>query len=141
VKVLIDTNIILDVMLARKPFAQSAVSLLTKIVNGELIGYLGATTITTVHYLASKLIGSTQALVEINKLVKICEIAPINRSVIEESLKIDFCDFEDAILHEAAIFVGADAIVTRNTKDFKTARLKIFTPRQLLSLIDTVKSA
>ena len=53
-KVLFDTNVILDVLLDREPFAEAATYLMSKVEQSEIIGYLGATTITTIYYLLQK---------------------------------------------------------------------------------------
>lgn len=131
-KILFDTNIVLDLMLDRKPFSISAAHLFSKVENGQLTGFLGATTITTIFYIASKSIGKIQAQDEIHKLLVLFDIAPVNRVVLENALKSGISDFEDAVLYESAKFVNATGIVTRNTSDFKGVILKIYTPEDLL---------
>lgn len=132
-RILFDTNVILDVMLDREPFADAASALLEQVENGVMAGYLSATTITTIHYLASKAIGKEKAQTEIEKLVSLFEVAPINRAVLEAALKSRMADFEDAVLSEAAKAVGVDGIVTRNIKDFKSAGISIYNPIELLN--------
>lgn len=66
-------------------------------------------------------------------------MAPVNRLVLEAALAGDFNDFEDAVIHEAACHVGADAIVTRNRKDFRKARIMVCTPEEIAKIL-TVKS-
>jgi len=131
-RILFDTNVILDVMLDREPFADAASALLEQVENGVIAGYLSATTITTIHYLASKAIGEEKAQTEIEKLFSLFEVAPINRAVLEAALKSRMADFEDAVLSEAAKAVGVDGIVTRNIKDFKRAGISIYNPIELL---------
>ena len=60
-KILLDTNIVLDVLMDRMPFADAATELFSKVEDGTIIGYLCATTITTVYYLAAKTIGAPNA--------------------------------------------------------------------------------
>jgi len=91
-------------------------------------GFLGATTITTIYYIARKTVGSGQAKAEIEKLFKLFEIAPIDKLVLENAVKSEITDFEDAVLHEAGRNIGVDAIVTRNPKDFKKGTLPIYSP-------------
>jgi predicted nucleic acid-binding protein len=87
VKILFDTNIILDILLDRKPFSDLAVKLVSKVEKKEIKGFLGATTITTIYYLASKVAGKKKADREISKLLSIFQIAPVNNSVLEEAIK------------------------------------------------------
>ena len=66
-RILFDTNVILDVLLDREPFSTTAAKLFSKVETGEITGYVCATTITTIHYLARKVIGTGSAMEEINK--------------------------------------------------------------------------
>jgi predicted nucleic acid-binding protein len=139
-KILLDTNIVLDVLMDRMPFADAAIELFSKVEDGAIIGYLCGTTITTVYYLASKTLGSARARKEIQKLLGLFEVAPVNRFVLESALAVDFNDFEDAIIHEAACHVGADAIITRNPKDFKKSRITIYTSEEIARILMTQNS-
>lgn len=112
-KVLFDTNVLLDVMLDREPFANTEAQLFSRAEAGEITGFLYATTVTTIHYLATKIVGADQAQLEVGKLFKLFEIAPLNRVILEDATKFNFSDLEDAVLYEAARHVGAHAIVTR----------------------------
>ena len=134
-KILLDTNIVLDILMDRMPFADSAVELFSKVEDGTIIGYLCGTTITTVYYLASKAVGAARAQEEIRKLLNLFEVAPVNRHVLEAALVADFNDFEDAVIHEAACHVGADAIVTRNQKDFKKSRIPVYSSEEMAKIV------
>lgn len=70
-KILLDTNIVLDVLMDRMPFSDSAVELFSKVEDGTIIGYLCGTTITTVYYLATKTLGASRAQEEIKKLLNL----------------------------------------------------------------------
>lgn len=136
-KVLFDTNVILDLMLDREPFAEVAERLVSSAESGALTGCLGATTITTIHYLAAKVLGSQRSLDEVRKLLVIFEIAPVNRPVLERALDLGFSDFEDAVLHEAARQSGAEAIVTRNRFDFANSEIPVYSPEELAEALDS----
>ena len=92
--------------------------------------------ITTIHYLAAKTVGARRALLAIRNLMGMFEIAPVNRPVLAAALESPFADFEDAVAHEAAREVSAEAIVTRNPRDFKKATLPIWSPGQLCQMLD-----
>jgi predicted nucleic acid-binding protein len=127
---------VLDVLLDREPFAATAAELLSRTEAGEIDGCLCATTITTIHYLATKTVGAKQALLAIRKLLAIFEIAPVNRPVLAAALESGLADFEDAVLHEAACQASAQAIVTRNPSDFKRAVLPTYSPEELCRTLD-----
>lgn len=134
-KILLDTNIVLDVLMDRLPHSDVAVELFSKVEDGTVIGYLCGTTVTTVFYLAAKTIGAPRAQEEIKKLLSLFEVAPVNRTVLESALVADFDDFEDAVIHEAACHVGADAIVTRNQKDFKKSKIPVYTSEEMAKIL------
>lgn len=134
-KVLLDTNIVLDLLMDRPPFADAAAEIFAKVEEGNLTGYLCGTTVTTIHYLAAKVIGTKQAGKEVEKLLMLFEVAPVNRAVLESALKAGFSDFEDAVLHEAARHAGAEAIVTRNKKDFRKAKLPVYSAEELAAIL------
>ncbi len=137
-KVLFDTNIILDVLLDRKPFADHASFLMSKVEQSEINGFLCATTVTTIHYLLSKHLDNKQALVSINSIMALFEVASVNRVVIESALKSKFTDFEDSVLHESARHAGVEYIITRNIKDFKKSKIPVFTPTEFLSMLESL---
>ena len=138
-RVLLDTNVVLDLLLERQPFADAAAELASRIEREEIEGCLGAGTITTTQYLARKVLGDRRAREAIADLLALFEIVPFTRAVLQEALSLPFADFEDAVLHEAARFGGADAVVTRNLDDFRRATLPIYSPTDLLSTLDTAE--
>lgn len=123
-------------LLDREPFAAAASELLSRIEMGEVDGYVCATTVTTIHYLASEAAGGKQAVIAIHRLLAIFEIAPVNRPVLAAALEARWADFEDAVVHEAARHVSAEAIVTRNPGDFKKSALPTYSPKELCEMLD-----
>ena len=130
-RLLFDTNVVLDVMLDREPHAAASAEVLSRAEAGDLTGYICATTVTTIHYLATRALGAERSLAEVKKLLSLFEIAPVNRTVLETALALGFEDYEDAVLHEAASQVSAQGIVTRNPRHFKKAALPVYTPEEL----------
>ncbi len=137
-KILFDTNVVLDVMLDRDPFAEPASRLMSLVESGKISGFLGATTVTTIHYLATKVMGPVRAQNQIKELMMLFEIAAVNRSVIEDALVAKFSDFEDAVLYQAARHAGAEAVVTRDLKGFKQSKLPVYNPDEMLKALELV---
>lgn len=135
-KILVDTNVILDVLLDRTPFSEPAARLFALIENSAVEAFLCATTVTTVDYLLNQSLSRSEATRALLRLLELFEIAPVNRPVIEEALRGRMMDFEDAVLAHSANLVGAVAVVTRNTKDFKFSPVKAVDPREILSLLE-----
>jgi predicted nucleic acid-binding protein len=138
-KTLFDTNVILDVLLDRESFSEDASFLLSKVEQSEIIGFICATTVTTIHYLATKALGPQAATRHIQSLLSLFVIAPVNRIVLENAVASQFKDFEDAVLHEAALHAGVEYIVTRNLSDFKKSKLPVYEPREFISAIELLK--
>jgi len=132
-RVLFDTNVVLDVLLARAPFVNAASELFGMVEHAQIAGLLCATTITTVDYLLMQAMPRPDAHQALRKLLELFELAPVNRAVLEEALKSKITDFEDAVLDQAGRLAGAEVIVTRNQKDFRHSSLKILGPDEFLS--------
>jgi len=135
VKVLFDTNVILDHLLAREPHVDAAERLLSLVDAGEIEGVISATTATTIYYLASQAVGTAAAADHLLVLLTIFDVACVDREVLRRALDAGFSDYEDAVLHEAALAAGAAAIVTRNGKDFSRSALPVFDPAELLAAV------
>ena len=134
-RILFDTNIILDVLLNRKEFVETSANLVGMVENNNLDGYLCATTITTLDYLISKAINRKQAKIEIQKLLTLFKIADVNSIVLKLSINSDFDDFEDAVQYYSGEHCEVEGLVTRNTKDYKNTDLPIYTPDELWGII------
>jgi predicted nucleic acid-binding protein len=135
-KIIFDTNVVLDVLLDREPFSTSAALLFSKVERGELSGYLCATTVTTIHYLMCKALGTRHGQEHVGKLLSLFEIAPVNRAVLEGALTSNFTDFEDSVIHEAALHMGMQALVTRDSNGFKRAKIPVYSPDELLRILE-----
>jgi predicted nucleic acid-binding protein len=135
VRVLFDTNVVLDVLLARPPHAAPATALFDLVARRELDGLLGATTITTIFYLATKAVGPRPARRHVSALLGLFEIAGVTRVVLSDALRLDFQDYEDTVLHEAARHAGATAVMTRDPRGFGGASLRIYDPAELLRFV------
>ena len=138
-RVLFDTNVVLDVLLARAPHAAPATELFDLVARKELDGLLGATTVTTIFYLVAKAAGPAQARRHVTTLLSLFEVAAVSRSVLSGALGLGFKDYEDAVLHEAARQAGGTAVVTRDPAGFAPASLRVYGPAELLRLIHAAR--
>ena len=136
-RLLLDTNVVLDVMLDRRPFAADSSIVMASAETGGTEAYLCATTITTIHYLAAKTLGRKEAARQIANLLRIFRIAPVTAAILNAALQIETRDFEDAVLFEAAKGIQAEAIITRNPADFPKNDIPIHTPKDMVEMLGT----
>ena len=134
-KILFDTNIILDVMLLRDPFLRAATSLLAEVERKNIEGFVCSTTVTTIYYLVSKTKGSKEAKKQVENLLRLFNVTHIEKRGLESALYSDILDYEDAVLHESALGENLNGIVTGNTKDFRNSKITVFNPEELLKIV------
>ncbi|QPK62902.1 PIN domain-containing protein [Methylomonas sp. LL1] len=134
-KILFDTNIILDVLLDRQPHSIAAIELMSSVENKIIDGVLCATTITTIDYLVTKSKGKAASKNAISCLLDLFAVSEVNTVTLRSAINSEFSDFEDAVLYYSGEVFGVDAFVTRNTNDFKLAKLPIYSPIELLGKI------
>lgn len=134
-KVLFDTNVVLDVLLDRDPHVRVAAKLFALVDNGLVEGSICATTVTTIYYIAAKSFGRARAHNLVHDLLAVFTVAPVDRDVLDRAVDLGFDDFEDAVVHEAARASGMAAIVTRDGAGFANATLPVFDPPELLAAI------
>lgn len=134
-KILFDTNVVLDVLLARQPFLAVATALFSEVEERRIEGFLCATTLTTVDYLLNKTLPTVQARAAIQTLLHLFEVAAVDKTVLSTAAGSAFSDFEDAVLYFAGKQADVSGLVTRNTQDFVHAEYPVYTPTELWALL------
>jgi len=132
-KVLLDTNIVLDLLLDREPFGELAKKIFIKIENKDIDGFLCPTTITTIYYLLNKHLSKNKCDEAIKSLLEIFNIVKIDKHVLQESLSSSGSDFEDSVIYTSAKFEEVDIIITRDKKGFKNSKVKVLPPIEFLT--------
>ncbi|MBR3046576.1 MAG: PIN domain-containing protein [Enterococcus sp.] len=141
-RLMIDTNIILDVLLEREPLYSTSKQVLTMCEEKKIYGFISATTATDIFYLIRKSLNSTdeayQALGHILDIVKVLTVTneDVNTAFIQKAR-----DFEDCLLATCAKSNKCDGIVTRNLKDFTTFDIKVFSPDEIIETINQRKES
>ena len=131
-RVLIDTNIILDIALQREPFFEAADQIFNKIDEGVIKGFVTASSVTDIYYVSKKASGREKTIAFIRELIEILEVLSVTKVTIINALNTDFKDFEDAVQYCAADMNFIDIIVTRNKSDFKLSAIEVYTPDELI---------
>lgn len=136
-RLLLDTNVLLDVVLDREAFRTDALALFAEAETGAYRGLVGATSVTTVYCFARKALGAAHAQEVVRRLGGLFETAPIGAAVISDALAQPLGDFEDAVLAHAAAHASATGIITRDPAGFAGAVLAVYTPSEALAVIRT----
>lgn len=132
-KILVDTNIVIDLLSKREGFYKEAQELFTLSDQKKAKLYISSLTIANTHYLLArdhKLNEARKILIKFKVLV---EVLPIDDKILELALVSDFKDFEDAIQYHTALENELDMIITRNKKDFKDSFLPVLTAKEFLT--------
>lgn len=132
IKVFVDTDIILDLLVKREPHFLHAAKLFTLIDRNKIKAFSSPLVFANLHYLLKKETSNNIALNNLRKLKTILDILPVNGRVIDQSLNSEFKDFEDAIQYFTAVNNGIDIIITRNIVDYKKSKISVATAQDFL---------
>jgi predicted nucleic acid-binding protein len=132
-KLYLDSNIILDFLLNRQPFAEAANDLLTAAEQSRVTLLVSSLTFITAHYVVSKTIGKAAATVALNNLFTRISTVAVDAPVISQALQSGMPDFEDAVQLFIALAARADVIVTRDPRGFPTQMITILDPLAALA--------
>ena len=132
-KALLDTNVILDALMAREPWAATAQELLRTAAMGKYIGFIAASQTTDIFYLLCRQ-GTDKATAKniINKLTGSIKVSGITPADVQNALALDMPDYEDGLLASCAKRQKADYIITRNEKDFFQSPVSAISPQEFL---------
>ncbi|HVJ49273.1 PIN domain-containing protein [Desulfitobacterium sp.] len=133
-KVLIDTNVILDAVIGRTPHNVSAEKLFLLMAEDKLNASITASAVTDIYYLLYKhLYDAYQAKQVLFKLFSLFEVLDVTQSDCAKALSMPMNDYEDALLATCARRRKLDLIITRNLKDFTDSPVKAITPDDFLT--------
>ncbi len=132
-KILFDTNIVLDVMLKREPFYKSSLEILGLTKRDDVEEYVSASAITDIYYPAYRQLRDKEVVKNLmKKLLTVVSVASVSEQEIENALSLEWNDFEDSVQYSVAFVQEMEGIVTRNPNDYKEAKIKIWKPKELL---------
>lgn len=135
-KVLVDVNVVIDVIERRPTFFADSYAVLSLIAEGTLDGFIAAGSIADINYILRKG-GLTweQARTALAHLTQVIDMCDTTASDVNHALASGMADLEDAVLAECAKRTGADAIITRDLRDFAASPVPAMSPTQLLNSI------
>jgi len=135
-KVLLDTDVIIDCLISRDPFSQHSIEILKLCELGEICAYISPISLSNLYYVLRKQLSHQKLMVVLTQLLKIVQIANLNKLIIQQAIESEFKDFEDALQNYCAVNeLDVHTIVTRNIKDYKKSSLPVMTPENYLAFL------
>lgn len=132
-KIMCDTNVIIDVLLEREPFVEDSYQVLSLCEEHKIDGYVSASSVTDIYYLVRKYTHSTElAYKAIGKMLEIVKVCSVTNDDALTAFQRKAKDFEDCLLAVCAKSIRCDYIVTRNKKNFEDFGIPLHTPAELL---------
>lgn len=135
-RLMIDTNIFLDVLLQREPFFSSSKTVLQLCEDKKVYGFLSASSVTDIFYLTRKALHNTElAYKALGAVLNIVKVLTVTNEDVLSAYMQHAADFEDCLLATCAKSNKCSAIVTRNKKDFLEFGITLLSPEELLENI------
>lgn len=136
-KILLDTNVIIDALTSREPWNKSAEKIFLMGANHIVDMYITASSATDIYYLLRKFVkdtaGSKQIMSKLYSLIGILDVTAAN---CVEALASPISDYEDAVVEKVAASKEMDYIVTRNINDYKEGTVKVILPDDFISMLE-----
>jgi predicted nucleic acid-binding protein len=133
---LLDTNVVLDVLLGRKPFAEQSAAVLLLSEKAVINGFVSASAATDIFYIVRKEFQDKDKAYEaVGKLFKAVKVAAVDGETINDALKLRWDDFEDCVQFVAARGLDAEYIVTRDISGFNNSEIATATPADFLNVL------
>lgn len=131
-RVLIDTNVWLDIVLGREEFYDPAFAVLCECIDGNEEMCVAATTLKDVFYIAERLQGAEAAYGAVERMLELARVVAVDDLVCRRALELERPDYEDGIIAAAAEADAVDLIVTRDEDAFAESAVRRVTPIQLM---------
>lgn len=131
-KVFLDTNVMIDLIITRIPFYESIAAIIKIAEKNEIELYTSSLSFVNTFYVSSKVNSKESVIETLKKFRIICNVSIIDELNIDKSLISNFEDFEDAVQYNSALFHVCKYIITRDKKGFKNSKITVMTPEEFL---------
>lgn len=133
-RVVLDTNVIIDAVASRQPFCEAAESILLMVSQEQISGYVTANSITDIYYVVRRILPEAESKEIIRSLLYSLEVIEVGNADCWEALSLQIGDFEDALVAACAQKIGADYIISRDENFAKAdSPVKVIYPTAFLS--------
>lgn len=134
-RILFDTNIVLDLLLDRAPFADEAEQLWSAVDEGLIRGAIATFSIPTIHYVVARNHSPQRATDAVWACITSFDLCATYRENIIAAARMNGPDFEDSLQITAAVTDFLEGIVTRDPRGFAKSPIKIYSPSELIKAI------
>ncbi|HEU5343312.1 MAG TPA: PIN domain-containing protein [Ktedonobacterales bacterium] len=134
-RVLVDTNVALDLFLQREPWATEAQGLVSAYTQGKVVGYVPASALTDIFYISRRIVGADKAFHVIDLCLSAFAVIAVDRAVIDQARTLPGADFEDNVQIACAQVAQLDAIVTRDATGFVHAPMPTLAPKDVANQV------
>lgn len=135
IRIFVDTNILVDLLLDRAPHAEAAEALLSQIEKGEARGFVAGITISNLYYILHDINKRKNPLPSLAALMEILEVVPTTKRILLDAMESGLKDYEDGIQHVSALAVRCTHLATRNPKDFRNSSLVVGNAAEIGALV------
>jgi predicted nucleic acid-binding protein len=135
-KLLLDTNVLLDVLAARKPFYETAARIWSLAEHEDVEAFVSAISFNNVYYIVRKAGGKEKADEALRALRDLFTPIPLDAGLINQSMDAPIDDFEDAVQFHSAARRKCDYLVTRDPDGFPTSGVPVLSPQEFLAVWD-----
>ncbi len=132
-KLFLDTNVILDLILKREPFFEDIAKIVSLYENEKCVLVTSTVSFVNCNYILNKSVKKDKVIENLKIVRLFCSIIDVLQSDIDISLNSNFTDFEDAVQYYAALRNNCNFIITRDKKDFKNSEIPVFSPNDFLA--------
>ena len=136
-KVLIDSDVILDLLLDREPFGTQSEQIFESLTTERIQGYVTVAALLNIYYIVRKALGRNTALDCVRRLLETdgLEVFAVDKRHVQTALNSAMTDFEDAVQAAVAEVAGIDMIITRNKRDFRQSPVPAVLPEEFLETL------
>jgi predicted nucleic acid-binding protein len=136
--IFIDTDVIIDFLIDRKPHSREAAIIFTLIEQKKIKGYVCSLSFSNLYYVLRKIESHNKVIAKLDSISKLLIILKVDQQTIKDAIASGFADFEDSIQYNCALdYKKIDVIITRNTKDFKSSEIPVLTPADYLKMVSS----
>ncbi|MCU0473314.1 MAG: PIN domain-containing protein [Bacteroidales bacterium] len=134
----IDTDIIIDFLIDRKPHSREAAIIFTLIEQKKIKGYVSSLTFSNLYYVLRKVESHNKVITKLDSISRLLTILKVDQQTINNAIASGFKDFEDSIQYNCALdYKKIDVLITRNTKDYKNSEIPVMTPVDYLKTVSS----
>ena len=134
-RVLVDVNVVLDVLLDRPPHARASGALWAAIERGRAEGLLAGHAVTIIYYLLRRGQGGARAKRSMEAILRVFGVAAVDEGVVRSAIQMSCGDFEDAVTAGAAEVAGCDFVATRDPRGFRGSPVRALTPEEAVGVL------